>query len=227
MADTSKGLAGRMGRITARELRRAQRLFLPDQDRLWAASNVLRLLLIFAVAALIVVFYLLRNDIVALASEDSLKRLGYVPVFVIPLVGSASIVLPLPGAAVIFLGGALLSPLLVGLVAGAGEAIGELTGYAAGFGASAVVERGRYYRRIESWMRRNGSLALFIFSVIPNPLFDLAGMAAGAVRFPVWRFLLVVLAGKVIKDTGLALAGAWGARGLADWLGPLFHRLLD
>ncbi|MBI3954298.1 MAG: VTT domain-containing protein [Chloroflexi bacterium] len=214
----------RPARGLPRSLRRAIKVLLPDQRRFWAARNLVRPLLLVAVAALIASSYLLRHDIVALASEDALKRLGYVPVFVLPLVSSASIVLPLPGAAVIFLGGALLAPVLVGLVAGAGETLGELTGYAAGYSAGPVVERGRRYQVVASWMRRHGTVVLFLLAVVPNPLFDLAGMAAGAARYPLWRFFSVILVGKAIKDTGMALAGAWGARGLADWLGPLFQR---
>ncbi len=223
MVDTSETSRGR----ARRGLLRGTRFLLCAEGRLGSLRNLLRLLLIVAVVALVIGFYFFRGEIAALASEESLRKLGYLPVFVIPLVSSAGVLVPLPGAAVVFLGGALLVPLFVGLVAGAGETVGELTGYAAGYGAGTVVERGRRYPVVAGWMRRHGTLVLFLMAVIPNPFFDLAGMAAGALRFPVGRFLLVVLAGKVIKDTGLALAGAWGARSVADWLGPLSRRLLE
>ena len=38
----------------------------------------------------------------------------------------------------------------------------------------------------------------------------LAGLAAGAVRMPMRRFFLSVLAGKIIKDTWMAAVGAGG-----------------
>ncbi|RLC74997.1 MAG: hypothetical protein DRI61_15635, partial [Chloroflexi bacterium] len=52
-----------------------------------------------------------------------------------------------------------------------------------------------------------GALVIFILSVIPNPFFDLAGMAAGVSRFPLWRFLLACWLGKTVKTTAVAFAG--------------------
>jgi len=39
-------------------------------------------------------------------------------------------------------------------------------------------------------------------------IFDLAGIAAGALRMPVWRFLVWCWLGKVLRMMGIALAGA-------------------
>jgi membrane protein DedA with SNARE-associated domain len=47
-------------------------------------------------------------------------------------------------------------------------------------------------------------------STVPNPAFDIVGLAAGAVQMPMRSFFLSVFAGKVIKDmwlAGLASAG--------------------
>ncbi|KKL08822.1 hypothetical protein LCGC14_2572030, partial [marine sediment metagenome] len=64
---------------------------------------------------------------------------------------------------------------------------------------------------VQRWMERRGTLTMFLLSIFPNPLFDLAGVAAGAVRMPIRRFFPAVLAGKVIKDTYLAAIGGVGA----------------
>jgi uncharacterized membrane protein YdjX (TVP38/TMEM64 family) len=118
----------------------------------------------------------------------------------------------------VFGGGALLSDFLgvpafiwVGLVAGMGEAIGEFTGYAAGYGGRIVFEGRPEYERVRRWMERRGTITMFVLSAFPNPLFDVAGVAAGAVKMPVRRFFLAVLAGKIIKDTYLAAIGGLGA----------------
>lgn len=139
-----------------RELLLGTRFLLSADQRLGTLRNLPRLLLIVAVVGLVIGSYFFRGEIAAQASEESLRKLGYLPVFRISLMSSASVLLPLPGAAVIFLGGALLVPLFVGLVAGAGEALGELVGYGAGYGAGAVVERGRRYPVVAGWMRRHG-----------------------------------------------------------------------
>jgi membrane protein DedA with SNARE-associated domain len=44
--------------------------------------------------------------------------------------------------------------------------------------------------------------------MVPNPFFDLAGIAAGSLRYPVWRFLLFCWLGKTIKTTLVAFAGS-------------------
>jgi membrane protein DedA with SNARE-associated domain len=64
------------------------------------------------------------------------------------------------------------------------------------------------YERLERWMQRNGSATIFVLSTIPNPIFDLAGIAAGALRFPLERFLVSCWVGKTIKTTLFAYVGA-------------------
>ncbi len=135
-------------------------------------------------------------------------RYGYPGVFLVSLLSNATVVFPVPGLAVTFAMGGVLHPILVGLVAGVGEALGELTGYLAGYGGRAIVEDRRTYERVEEWVRHFGLLVIFILSVVPNPLFDLAGIAAGAFRFPLGRFLFSCWLGKTIKTVLVALVGA-------------------
>jgi membrane protein DedA with SNARE-associated domain len=152
------------------------------------------------------------------ADTSNLKAWGYAGVFFITLVGSASILLPSPAVASVFGGGALLNDMLgvpafiwVGLIAGLGETLGEFSGYAAGYGGRIVFENRPEYQRIHGWMERHGMISMFLLSLFPNPLFDLAGVAAGAVKMPVRHFFIAVLAGKIIKDTYLAAVGGLGA----------------
>lgn len=152
------------------------------------------------------------------ANVSELRGYGYAGLFVINLVGSASILLPSPAAASVLGGGALLPGFLglpafvwVGLVAGLAEALGEFSGYAAGYGGRILVEERPEYRRIHRWMERHGTITMFLASVVPNPLFDLAGVAAGAVQMPMPRFFLAVLAGKIVKDWYMAAIGGLGA----------------
>ena len=136
------------------------------------------------------------------------ERYGYPGVFLISLLGNATVILPAPSLAFVFGMGGVLNPLFVGLVAGVGETLGELTGYLAGYGGRAVVEDWQMYDRLERWMQRNGSATIFVLSVIPNPIFDLAGIAAGALRFPLAQFLLSCWVGKTIKTVAFAFIGA-------------------
>jgi membrane protein YqaA with SNARE-associated domain len=141
---------------------------------------------------------------------DDLQGYGYVTVFLVGLISNATLILPVPGLAVSSVLGSVFNPWIVGLVAGAGQALGELTGYMAGYsGQSWVAEHSRY-RWLVLRMQRYGVFAIFVLALLPNPLFDVAGMAAGALRLPVWKFLLSCAAGKVIKNILFAVAGYYG-----------------
>jgi len=95
----------------------------------------------------------------------------------------------------------------VALIAGAAEPLGELTGYLAGYGGSAVIEDSERFERVKPWIERRGFLTVFVLSAIPNPLFDLAGIAAGMVRFPVTKFLIACWLGKTLKALVIAYLG--------------------
>lgn len=169
------------------------------------------------VALLGFLFLLLDLDL------GELRQFGYAGIFLISLIGSASVVLPLPGAAVVVSSGQFVNDvlgipfwLLVGIVASLGETIGELTGYLAGLGGKVVIEQRPLYRRLEHWMRRHGGATIFVLATVPNPVFDIAGFLAGAVRMPLWRFLAAVSLGKLIKNSLLALGGEIGLEALFD-----------
>ncbi len=174
----------------------------------WRNEYALLIAAVVLVTAFAFAFFYFDIDI------TELQTYGYLGVFAISFIGAASIVLPTPSLAAIFGGGAVLDPLLgipapilVGLVAGLGEALGEFTGYAAGYGGSPVIQERSFYRFVESWMNRHGTITMFVFSLIPNPVFDIAGAIAGATRMPLWRFFLSVWAGKTLKDILIAATG--------------------
>lgn len=174
----------------------------PKPSTFWT-STLFRVLVILAVLGISVAIFAFRDQLVQLAA------LGYVGVFLVSLLGNATIILPAPSLFIVFTAGGVLNPLLVGLVAGVGEALGELTGYAAGFAGRAVIEDYGTYQRLVGWMERRGGITVFVLSAIPNPFFDLAGIAAGTLKYPVWRFLLFCWLGKTFKTMLVAFAGAY------------------
>jgi membrane protein YqaA with SNARE-associated domain len=118
--------------------------------------------------------------------------------------------------------GAIFNPLGVAIAAGLGAAIGELSGYAAGFSGQAVVEKVAFYQRLTGWMRQHNNLsffAIFVMAFIPNPFFDLAGMASGALKIPLWKFLLPCAIGKILKMAMFAYAGAYSI----NWILKFFQ----
>ncbi len=134
---------------------------------------------------------------------------GYLSSFLISLIGSATVILPAPGLALILALGAHLNPLLLGVVAGIGSGLGELSGYLAGKAGRNLVNReGRFNTFLHNMTTRFTSPALFILAILPLPIFDFAGILAGALRMPVLRFLVVVISGKIIKHALAAYLGA-------------------
>ncbi len=141
---------------------------------------------------------------------QDLKRYGYLAVFLVGLVSNATLILPVPGLAVSSVMGGVFNPWIVGLVGGVGQTLGELTGYMAGYSGQTWINRNPTYRRLTWWMQRYGPLTVFVLALTPNPIFDLGGIAAGALRLPLWKFLASCAAGKVIKNILFALAGYYG-----------------
>ncbi len=163
----------------------------------------------------------LAISVLIVACRDKLAQFagyGYPSVFLLSFLGNATIILPAPSLAFVFAMGSVLNPLWVGLIAGVGEALGELTGFMAGYGGQPVVERYDIYQRFHDYMGRYGLIVIFVLSAIPNPFFDLAGLAAGALRVPVWQFLLACWFGKTLKTVAVAFLGASSVHILDEWL---------
>ncbi|MBI3732385.1 MAG: VTT domain-containing protein [Chloroflexi bacterium] len=137
-----------------------------------------------------------------------LGMLGYPGVFIINLLSSATLFVPAPGFLAVFALGSVLNPLLVGIIAGAGSALGEITGYLAGIGGRAVIEDKPLYNRFHYWISRYGMLAIIVMAAVPNPLFDLGGLIAGVTGMPLWRFVLATWIGKSARFIFLALGGS-------------------
>ena len=137
------------------------------------------------------------------------EAVGYPTIWLFSFIGAASIILPLPTPAGVCVGATPafgLDPVLIGVISGSAEVLGELAGYMAGATGRSIVQRHRLYPTVQSWLQKRGALVLFAASVIPNPLFDIVGIAAGSTGYPLRKFIPVVFVAKSIKSTGIAFA---------------------
>ncbi len=174
-------------------------------------TNLLRVLALLAVIGITILVYDIRDRIRDFAGY------GYPGIFLIALLANATVFVPAPGVAVVFAMGSIFHPLGVALAAGTGGALGELSGFLAGFSGQAVIERTHLYARIGPWVDKYGGWAILVFAAIPNPFFDLAGIAAGVSKMPVLRFLIFCWIGQVIKMSIFAFTGAYSISWLASW----------
>ena len=171
-----------------------------------------RLAILGAVAIVAATAYLLQDHI-------NWTKFTYPAVAGSVLLASGGLVVPVPALAITCTTATFLNPAVVAIIAGLAGTIGELTGYFLGISGSGVLENSRFYHRIEGWMRRRGWLVLFVISAVPNPLFDVAGIAAGALRYPLWRYLVAVGLGKQVKFFLIAYACQYSLQNLKGILG--------
>ena len=196
----------------------------------WLKRNYIPILTLILVIAITVSLYLIfgpRLERLAELQErfTELKNYVYGVAVLISLVGNATVILPGAVLPILSAIGVVLhsvtgpvGPIIVGLVGGIGAAIGEITGYMVGYSGRGVVDRIKLYNRLVAWVKRWGAMAIFVFSLVPF-FFDLAGIAAGALRFPFWKFLLVCWLGRTILYVGIVLAAAWGWGAVLPYLG--------
>lgn len=146
---------------------------------------------------------LLRADV----DFTQFASLGYFGLFVVTMLGNATLFLPVPGIAAVFAAGAFLDPIPVALAAGLGSAIGETVGYVIGHGGGEIGRNARWYPRIEAWFQRYGGIAIFVLALIPNPLFDMVGLIAGVAHYHVGKFIFATFLGKTLRSLILAWLG--------------------
>lgn len=178
-----------------------------------ARITILRIVALVAVIGITYYIFSIRDQV------KEFTQYGYPGIFLISLLANATILVPAPGAAIVYAMGAVFHPIGVGIAAGTGGALGELSGYLAGFSGQAVIERTHIYERTKPWIDKYGGWAILFLSAIPNPFFDAAGIAAGIAKMPLKTFLFFVWIGQLIKMTIFAYAG----RLSLDWLARFFN----
>lgn len=183
-------------------LSRRQRWLIQHQDSLTRVGPLV-----------IIAVFIITGIVLWTTGRFNVESVGYAGVWFFAFIGAASVFVPVPGLAAVCIAATPavgLNPLLVGVIAGSAEAIGELTGYLAGLSGKAFFERNRFYPRFRDLLARYGGIMLFFGSIVPNPLFDLMGIAAGSMLYPVRKFLVIVFVAKSIKSTWIAFGCYWG-----------------
>jgi len=166
-------------------------------------QRLLRVLALVFVVGLTAILYINRSRV------HELEALGYPGVFLISMLSNATLILPVPGVLFTSAMGAVFNPFWVAFAAGAGATIGELSGYLAGFSGQGVVQRSKWQPKVEGWMQKYGALTVFLLALVPNPVFDIAGLTAGMLKMPVLKYLFWCLLGKIGKMLIFAYAGGW------------------
>lgn len=142
---------------------------------------------------------------------------GYLGAFIVTLIGNVTILIPIPFALLIYLGGSFLNPLVLGLVTGAAATMGELSSYLVGRGGRRVIEA-RYGRRLDSMrvlINRWGMLGIFLFSLLPLPD-DLLLVPLGMIKYNVWKLITAMFLGKTLMCLVISYAGFYSFSGVME-----------
>jgi membrane protein DedA with SNARE-associated domain len=147
--------------------------------------------------------------------EELVRRHGFVGIFILMLVTSMTILFPLPGWGILVVAPGIMgisgwTVFWLAVVATTGATLGEATGYLAGYWGRMMIpeKHQKNYEKIQRLMTRYGSKGIFIVAMMPFP-FDLVGIASGALRFPLWKFLVYSWPGRMIRTILVVYLG-WG-----------------
>lgn len=152
--------------------------------------------------------------------ETFAMQYGYFGVFFISLVGSLSIIIPVPYTLVIFIMGATLDPILVAIASGFGSAVGEFSGYALGYYGRAVISEERQ-RKMDFMVKvfdRYGFFAIFFFALTPLPD-DLLFIPLGIMRYKFVKAFVPSFLGKLLMSFILAYSGRLSIEFIRQLLG--------
>ncbi len=144
---------------------------------------------------------------------DFLLRQGYLGAFIIAFLSNSSVFIVIPYLpAIFFLGSVGLSPLLLGIIAGLGSALGEVVSYAIGWlgGRLLAKKHVKRFAAINNLLRRKRKLApilIFLFAFLPIPD-DILVVPLAVVRYPLLKALPPLILGKVAHTTLAAYLGS-------------------
>jgi membrane protein YqaA with SNARE-associated domain len=164
----------------------------------------------FAIAG--IVFLLAFNIAVYFAPIDysAFTSFAYVGAFIVTLLANALIVIPIPYVPIVaHIGATAELPWLVVLLGALGSVLGESVAFVAGRAELGLVSEHPIYRRLHRVAERPflaGAL-IFVWATPPNPLFDIGGLAAGAVGVPYRVFFVAVFAARVVRLAAIVWLG--------------------
>jgi membrane protein YqaA with SNARE-associated domain len=154
--------------------------------------------------------------------ENFAFQYGYLGIFLISLLGAASIFVPIPSSAIVFImgGSSTLEPLWIAVAAGLGAVLGEFTGYLIGMSGRRVISD-KYKRKMDiltKLFKRYGSMIIFLFALTPLPD-DLLFIPLGVMRYGIVRTFIPALLGKFLSNLLIAYAGQFSIQIIRDIFG--------
>jgi len=142
--------------------------------------------------------------------ETVATQYGYLGIFLVSFLSTASVVIPIPYTIIIFTIGSLriLDPLFVAISGATGSALGEFFGYFLGYYGRTIVseQRQKKMNNILRIFSRYGAITIFLFALLPLPD-DLLFIPLGIMRYSFLKAFVPALLGKMLMCFILAYGG--------------------
>jgi membrane protein YqaA with SNARE-associated domain len=152
---------------------------------------------VLAVVLNVLAYYYLPPDL-----ARRLGALSYLGVFLITLVANATTVVPTPYIPIVARIATQIDNLPLLIVAAAlGSVLGESVAFFIGRSGQTIFAETRLYVWVHRQLQHpwRAFAVLFLFSAPPNPVFDIAGLTAGALGLPYWLFFTAVFLSRMIR----------------------------
>lgn len=155
--------------------------------------KILELILIVLIVGLSITIFLLREKI------QNVNNMGYLGLLMLCFLANSTVFLPAPSLMITASCALIMNPLLVAIFAAAGATLGEFVGYAFGVASKDISHKVQRVIDKVSLKIKSQSLLVFIFAVLPLPLFDFVGIYSGGTKMNLIKFFVACFLGKFIK----------------------------
>jgi membrane protein YqaA with SNARE-associated domain len=149
----------------------------------------------------------------------ALTTFAYAGAFLVCLLANAVVAIPIPYIPVIaHIGATAESPTLVVALAALGSVLGESVAFVVGRAEQGLVSEHPLYKRLHRLAERKwlAGLVLFGLAVPLNPLFDVAGLAAGAMGMRYRVFFVAVFTARLVRMALIVWLGVLLGLGVND-----------
>jgi membrane protein YqaA with SNARE-associated domain len=119
----------------------------------------------------------------------------------------------------------IYNPILLGLFAGIGAAIGEITTYILGWGVAETIEETGDDSRLTMWIKKYGLWAVLLVAITPLPDTPIV-LLAGSNKLPFVNLFIVECIGKTTLYSLGAFVGGFFFMGLSNAFGGITASLL-
>jgi len=152
------------------------------------------------ISCILFLLSIIALSLLVFLNRDKLQHIGnfgLIGVFFLCFLSNATVFLPAPGLIVIVTASTFMHPILVSLAGALGTTLGELTGYFSGRVGKKISNK--EFSKLGKAIQKYGTPVVFIFALLPFPIFDIIGVASGYFGVKWYKFIATCLPGKFIK----------------------------